>query len=455
MKRFDKEIKNKIDSFESPVASDLWSKIETRRAVNELEKGIMKKSSKVLTIILIATLLISGGIWSYYQIDLENVTSDEIKEIQNKIEEKAEIQSKVNPTASIEKLQEIKIEENTKDNAFYENPKKQIISNNIAKNLNAENNSLDISRKTYKNTAQNRNGSIGDIYNKLTLGFSSNHARTIENSSLQTVVQTATPIVVKDNITFQNFSGILPTWPHFYNPSKKLKLNRSEIVCGKAPKNYPFTYYVDFGFSPERTVKYLTVKDSYFEGYAEQRNATEGFHFAYALNTRLSMVHYTGLTFKIGFQFQQTNDFFEYIDLNYTEEAEDGEIITGPYQIAKYNRYKSFDIPLMVGYEIDINNFTFALNTGIHMNLFYDKSGYILTPDESWSTIQNDNVVYKNWIGTSWVANIGAYFHLNNRTQLMMEPHFKYSLSSMTVKDYPIEQRNFSTGMRLGLRFRM
>lgn len=454
MKRFDKEIKNKIDSFESPIAPDLWSKIETRRAVNELEKGIMKKSYKISALFLISALLLSGGVWSYYQNGLENVNTEHFEQIQKESSDRPNHnQLLTKPTASTDDLQNSKSTKEIEESSFSGNPK-QITKKDATNILNSSNSILANSGKAHKNTNQNRFDGIQDINHELAYNFSDNQANSFEKSSLASVTEITTPIAVKDN-TFLNFLDIEPSWPHFNTLGKKLKLNRSDIVCGKTPKNYPFTYYVDFGFSPERTVKYLTVKDSYFEGYAEQRNATEGFHFAYALNARLSMVHYTGLTFKTGFQFQQTNDFFEYIDLNYTEETEDGEIITGPYEIAKYNRYKSFDIPLMIGYEIDINSFSFALNTGIHMNVFYDKSGYILTPDESWSTIQNDNVVYKNWIGTSWATNIGAYFHLNNRTQLMMEPHFKYSLSSITVKNYPIEQRNFSTGMRLGLRFRM
>ncbi len=457
MKQFDKEIRNKINSFDSPVSPDLWSKLESRRAIDELEKGISKKSPKIWTILIMALLVTSGGIlWvNQNNLDASKNKAPIHENLQNQMDDKMIIHKDIADNSLSNQS-----ETNHSKNIFNENTKPNSIKNTIPKTINSKKHFLHqkttYSKKTNHQGFNNASSSHKNIlYNKnLTLDFSGNQVGGIDKISLKNATNRVTSNAVKKN-KIQNFSSVLPAWPHFNSTNKKLKLSKSsELACGIRPQNYPFTYYLDFGFSPDRTVKYFKLKDDQYNGYAQARENTEGFHFAYAMNVRLSMVHYTGITFKTGLSFQQTNDFFEYIDPNYTEETNEG-VVTGPYEIAKYNRYKSFDIPLMVGYELDANSFTFSLNTGIHMNLFFDKSGYFLTPSESWSTFKNDNKVYKNWIGASWATNIGAYFHITNRTQLMMEPHFNYSLTSLTVKDYPIAQRNFTTGMRLGLRFRL
>lgn len=438
MNEFDKHIKDKISGHESPTSPDLWSKMEAKRAVNDLEKGIKKGSSKLWSFLFIALLLSSGVVYSYY-ISLDSKKSSE--SVETKI---------VTPQTDLEIA---KIDSSLK----VDSQKSNLSSNDNSLELKDidENSNLSNNKNNLKNNYTNPN--YNNKKSKILIpDFSGKQASIQERLSDQKERNKFVSKTFADNkVNLESYSSILPSWPLFNKNSKiSYASSRDDITCGDYPRNYPFTYYLDFGFAPQRTVKYFSVKDEKYKSYAQQREYTEGFHFGYSLSARLSVVHFSGITLKTGLQYHQTNDFFEYKDDNYTEVVDTG-VVTGLLDIAQYNRYKSFDVPIMVGYELDVNSFTFALNTGIHANVGFTKNGYILSHDETVSQLQNDNTIYKNWVGLSWAANVGAYFHLNNRMQLMMEPHFRYSLMSLTTKNYPLEQRNFSTGMRLGLRVRM
>jgi hypothetical protein len=124
------------------------------------------------------------------------------------------------------------------------------------------------------------------------------------------------------------------------------------------------------------------------------------------------------------------------------------------------NRFHSIDIPLLIGYRIDNGNWDFGIQVGPVINLVYSAKGKIIGANgESISfSDQSDPTyteVFKDQVGISLFAGIYASKRVGNKLWVFAEPHLHHRFSSVTLDDYPIDQRQTNIGLSIGLRVKL
>lgn len=120
------------------------------------------------------------------------------------------------------------------------------------------------------------------------------------------------------------------------------------------------------------------------------------------------------------------------------------------------NRYRSFDIPVTVGYQFGNEDLKFGINAGVVINLSSWYQGVIL--DSSLATVtlnKSGNNVYKSNIGLGLYGGFSVVKRLSDDMHVFFEPYFRYNLSSMTSPQASFRQRLSIGGLAVGLRINL
>ena len=97
-----------------------------------------------------------------------------------------------------------------------------------------------------------------------------------------------------------------------------------------------------------------------------------------------------------------------------------------------YNHFKSFDIPVTIGYQFGNEDLKFGINAGLVFNVSSWYQGVIL--DSSLATVtlnKTGNGVYKTNIGMGLYAGFSAVKQLGEDLHIFLEPYFRYNLSNI------------------------
>lgn len=120
------------------------------------------------------------------------------------------------------------------------------------------------------------------------------------------------------------------------------------------------------------------------------------------------------------------------------------------------NRYRSFDIPVTVGYQFGNEDLKFGINAGVVINLSSWYQGVIL--DSSLATVtlnKSGNNVYKSNIGLGLYGGFSVVKRMSDDMHVFFEPYFRYNLSSMTTPQASFRQRLSVGGLAVGLRINL
>ena len=236
-------------------------------------------------------------------------------------------------------------------------------------------------------------------------------------------------------------------------------------------------WYFDLYGSPEMALRDLKEKSAEMSPYAKARDSIERPWYAFSVGMRASYVFNNGLALRGGLYYAQNNEIFNYsnpaetriittIDSTFDPKG----VFTGTTTVQKtvlgihtkttYNRYRSLDLPIQIGYEWtkdEVN--TWSVNAGVNVNLLTWRKADILGPDLMPLSItaffDQKNVTYKSNVGLSLFASFAWYHQLGENSQLMLEPQIRYGLGSITNDDYPLSLRYTTVGLIAGIRWKL
>ncbi len=226
-----------------------------------------------------------------------------------------------------------------------------------------------------------------------------------------------------------------------------------------------YDYFVDGFISPEYTIRNLTAKDPEDDPYRQLREDTESTLHGVSGGVRLSIVTRRGLALRTGIVYSRILERFN------LEKEGDERIVqivpagttdtittieTGTTFIRNHNRYRSLDIPLLIGYEIDAGKFNFSINAGAYFNILARQKGKILSQSDTLEFITSNNPqrinAFEKDLGISVYGSLGLGYHIRPNLQLLIEPNFRYQLKSITLESYPLDQQYVNIGLLLGVR---
>ena len=272
--------------------------------------------------------------------------------------------------------------------------------------------------------------------------------------------------------------------------TNKLKFNHSEkqisfqrnagniknvMICPSDKKLRNPDWDLEIFASPDYALK-STGNITASQQFMSRKDSSERSQLSYSAGFRIVKPINDHFSVKTGLQYSQINERFTYQTENELKTTTvitvrnitlaNGSTVTvtdtsvlqqlGYKTNTVKNRYKSIDIPFLLGYQLGNDDFKIGINAGLIFNLSSWYTG--MTLDSTLNTIplnKSSNLVYKNNTGVGLYAGLSLTKRVNFNTSIFAEPYLRYNLSDMTTPGSVYKQRFSIGGLSLGLRFNL
>ncbi len=123
------------------------------------------------------------------------------------------------------------------------------------------------------------------------------------------------------------------------------------------------------------------------------------------------------------------------------------------YNKTTYNYFHLMDIPVVLGYMYNHENWSFGAEAGALINISTKRKGDILDLNNEFYDLKDDQLKwYKDNIGVSFTASVTAAYHLNDNFQIYLAPTARLE-NVFSTDDNPVAQKHGSLGVNIGARY--
>ena len=251
--------------------------------------------------------------------------------------------------------------------------------------------------------------------------------------------------------------------------AKENLLNKQNILLTplKPREDCPGTtgnnYYVEAYISPDYVIK--KYSDTANSSLVAKRKESLSIQSSYSAGVRYTRVFANGMSVRAGLNFSQVNEKFSYSQGNVVQivyvinnqgDTTDSYYVRGTRYKNSSNRYRTIDVPVVVGYEMGNGNFHANINAGVILNLYSWQNGETIDNNGapvSITTGKDDNPYqYKTNIGVGFTSAISLYYKIGEKFHALAEPYLRYNLSPMNKDALSLQERFTTIGLRLGIR---
>lgn len=347
----------------------------------------------------------------------------------------------------------------------------KINDNNVVNSVIKNNNAGLNSNKTLENSL-NTEGSNSELTIK-------NSELVIKNEELKTDLndRLSSPNFQTSGLDFLNILSVktvaLPTEKR-KNPCSDPG-NSCPTFIGRRQMNQRH-FYVDAFVAPEYMMRRFTTNLPESEKLLAARDSMEKTQYAVSTGVRGSVVFGNGLSLRAGVVYTQMTERVQFdsfgigsIKTTYDVRLVNGEpdtvsvttvITDGIFRQTRYNRYRSIDIPIQIGYQKQMKNgWTVGINGGANVNIAAWQKADIVGANLQKQTVSSGtneaNPVFRTQLGVSLIGSVAAYRQLTNNLELMIEPSVRYGLQPITRSDYALKEQYSTAGLIVGLRLRL
>ncbi len=340
----------------------------------------------------------------------------------------------------------IDLENRKNNNRLHRKPNQNFKNSEVTNDKELGFNNNHNKHKTTKANKSSRiiNGEMGDLSQEL-----------IDNSDSEKTL-TLNPIV-------ENLS-LLTNKKEFTQKIKVIKEIKLSIPCpGSKINEAANKQYIDFYASPDYVFRQFS--DTPNSAYLKMRKESTTFSSAYSFGIRYTKVFGNGLNIRAGLNYSQINEKFKFVQGNIVNVLYiinvTGDTI-GSYQTIStrykttYNKYRTLDVPITIGYEMSKGKWFINFNTGIIVNAYSWNKGEVLN-----KALQPVNInagdsstpyQFKTNIGIGGLGAVSFYYTINKKYKLFAEPYFRYNFSTMSKSELTLKQKYHTTGIKFGLR---
>ncbi len=221
--------------------------------------------------------------------------------------------------------------------------------------------------------------------------------------------------------------------------------------------------YVEVYGGPDYAFKNLS--DTGNSVYLQKRKESTKFSAAFSVGMRYTKVFSNGVSIRTGINYSQINEKFIYsegniIQLVYIINA-NGDTIgsytnTGSRFKTTHNKFRTIDVPLVLGYEMGNGKLHTNINAGVIINAYSWQKGEVLDnnlrPVNITTGKSNSLYQFKTNIGVGFLGSVSFYYKLNEKLHIMAEPYFRYNLTPASKEEITFKQKYNTAGLRFGLR---
>jgi len=222
------------------------------------------------------------------------------------------------------------------------------------------------------------------------------------------------------------------------------------------------TYFEVYG-GPDFAFRNLS--DTGNSAYLQKRKESTKFSSAFSAGVRYTKVFNNGMSIRTGVNYSQINEKFTFSQgsvvqvtyiINANGDTTGSFITTGTKYKTTINKFRTIDVPVLIGYELGNGRLHANINAGLMVNVYSWQKGDVLdtaykpvsiTTGKSSSPYQ-----FKTNIGIGFMVGTSFYYKLNDKWHLLAEPYFRYNLSPMSNEKLTFTQKYNTAGLRIGLR---
>ena len=245
---------------------------------------------------------------------------------------------------------------------------------------------------------------------------------------------------------------------------KRSTANVKEPGCPSIEKNAAGNKtYIEVYGGPD--MAFRSMSDTGNSVYLQKRKESTTFSSAFSAGIRYTKVFNNGISIRTGINYSQINEKFTYSEGNIVQVVyiinNAGDTIgsyttTGSRYKTTYNKFKTLDVPLVLGYELGNGNFHTNVNAGVIINAYSWQKGEVLDarlqPVDITTGKSSSPYQFKTNIGIGFIGSVSLYYKLNEKLHLMAEPYFRYNLTPASKEIITFKQKYNTAGLRLGLR---
>jgi hypothetical protein len=221
--------------------------------------------------------------------------------------------------------------------------------------------------------------------------------------------------------------------------------------------------YLEFYAGPDLALRSLS--DTGNSTYLQKRKESSKVTSAFSAGIRYTRVFNNSMSLRTGINYSQINEKFTYVQGNLVQvtyiidvngDTTGSYITTGTRYKTTYNKYRSIDVPLLLGYEVGNGKLHANINLGPVVNVYSWQKGEVL--DTSLQPVSittgkgNSPYQFKTNAGFGVMGAVSLYYKLNEKVHAMAEPYFRYNLTQLNKENLTLKQKFNTVGLKLGLR---
>lgn len=453
---FDQYFRTKLKDHQAEVPADMWSRIIQEKPKR---RPFLFWLNTKLSILLTACLLTSSVAYLFYP-NIQSLIG--IPQLQDTKEPSSLVNlNNTNPTVTINKSQS-----NSDEHLIVSEP---IVQTNIAvKNLPQKFERFHPLKQASSTSLQN---------NRLNTFSSVKEPRRYD-----------TPTASNENLLTQAEStdqfSTVDLWRFNGRKTLSTPFQLSGVNSIGKPIDCPPTgrarirndWYGEAYFSPEYTTKNIN-NGSLPTSYLNRKDSSESMRGGFTAGIGLSANIGEHLLIRTGIQYAQINERFAMRlenerrtitvvttrplvrapgDTIYVSDTSTMQQI-GYLTRKTQNRYRSIEIPLILGYEWGNEQVKFSINAGIIATATSWYSGEILDTTNQIVTLSSkgQSSIYQQQIGLSGFGSIRISKPISPGLEVYAEPFFRTNFSAMQIRQPAFTQRFSSTGIQIGVKWKL
>ena len=223
---------------------------------------------------------------------------------------------------------------------------------------------------------------------------------------------------------------------------------------------------LDVYTGPSVAIKSMKSRAEDVSSYINMRDTTESGQLSWNAGIRLGYEHQSGFTLRVGGHYSLVNEVFKtqtrttQAEVIYDNQGMPIDTIwrDGTRTKQTQNRYHALDVPLLVGYQIQNGDWYFGVQAGPTFNLMFNAKGDMLNPLGQVSSFSDESdmnysPVFKDRVGVSVYGSVYAAKRIGTSLYAFIEPSVLHRTGSITLDNYPIDQRQTLVNLSIGLRY--
>lgn len=489
---FDKFIKEKMNNFSSPVPNGLWEKIANEKDKKPIGAAWWKNYG--FAFIATVAVLFCATIFFNHDSTKDAPSSSRISnaETANNAQQQSSSSAKqsratsanpIDDNLNTRSLQATDNIDKVSANKVNINDDKSSATTSFNKEASSANNaykSSSIVQTTHNKKEELRvksNSQQLALINKNLFKSGAYNSQNIIHQNIQednTTSFLTKPVSLSTSAIDKNLTKLFAN-DHIIKSLKDFKLMGMDN-CPSARGPVRNDFYIEIYGSPDYAKKTINNAGAANSAFLQRKDSTEKMRLSYTAGFRLTKTIGENMLIKAGLQYSQINEKFNYRSENERKlttvitirtvirSAGDTAIVRDTSTVEQigyrvkttYNRYKSIDVPLLVGFEWGNDNLKAAATGGVILNLYSWQKGESL--DTSYVPVafnKGTGSAFKQNIGLGLYAGFSLLKKVNDNAEFFMEPYFRYNLSNMTNNKSLFNQKFQVAGINMGIRYKL